>query len=69
MAFLGMKQSNTALSSMMKKLQAAGDTESDAEGLEDSKPAEATTPVKPPVQPAQPVILQSKTLGFKVNHF
>ena len=46
-----MKQSNTALSNMMKKLQAAGDTEPDTDGLEDSKPVETTAPVRPPVQP------------------
>ena len=63
MAFFGMKQSNTALSNMMKKLQAAGDTEPDTDGLEDSKPVETTAPVRPPVQP---VILQSKMV---LTHF
>ena len=63
MAFFGMKQSNTALSNMMKKLQAAGDTEPDTDGLEDSKPAETTAPVRPPVQP---VILQSNLV---LTHF
>jgi hypothetical protein len=60
MAFFGfgIKQSNTALSSMMKKLQAVGDVEPEAE--QQQQPQQQQQP--PPQQQLQPTTPQTRAV-------